>query len=929
MTARRAENLQESSQYTDETNDAAKLQQTINTTGFTAEGIAAITSALQSENAALANNNELAEENALIAARVSDSTDKLNNDLSDEFELISSLNDGTDQSAKYSKEYSNAIAKVTDAVSEMVGVDVDSDFVLEHLDDIEKAADGDVDALAELTYAAGQTLPSTWADASASSIEKLQAAAADVENGFQLEADVELNDEEFIAQLNSMLQAGEMSADQLKEYLNGIGYDLSPDVEYKTVTTKTSYDLSTTILGKKVEATMDMEKSMEVPIIKKGDVQSLGGGGLSAGSRGGSAGGSKSSGSGGGGGSSSKEEPWENPFDKLYNLDKKIEKEVRQISKLEHKREVDLRDSATTIQDLVANSTERIKVLNQEISDAKSYIASRQSEIDSIASEYSDVSKYVWYDKSLGATQINWSAIDSVTDKDVGERIKEAEEAYNNVQDTIEDMEDKIDDAIDTLNDIEETIRDNIIDYQTKLYEAVVEAAQRQIDRLSNINDSVNDANSKLMDAIDKSLAKDRQERSNKETEEDLADKQARLEYLRQDTSGANALEIKQLEEELADAQQDYTDSLIDQRLEEISEANDAAAQQREEQISLLQSIHDWQKDYGGYDSTFWTEVYRLQDEAYANNPSMGWSQEIEDLLTENEALGMSYREWEKWLEEAKNIAKEGTEALDRTKQTLTSDYTWTKIGEAITTQNRTSGYKTYQDTVKSDVYQGTATRTTTVSGARSDNAEDKKILSSETLTKTENRNGQTLSSKLIADNTPTGPSDDEIAHMIAGNIWIYGTWGNGNTRKTRITNRYGSGMYSKVQGYLNAYAYNGTLYREWKNGANFKAYHYATGGLADFTGPAWLDGTPAKPEIVLNAKDSANFIQLKEILSDALKGGSDNSNAARGDNYYDINVNVDTLSSDYDVEQVAKQIKKMIVNDSTYRNVNAINRLR
>ena len=588
-----------------------------------------------------------------------------------------------------------------------------------------------------------------------------------------------------------------------------------------------------------------------------------------------------------------------------------------------------MRDSATTIQDLVANSTERIKTLNQEISDAKSYIASRQSEIDSIASKYSDVSKYVWYDKSLGATQINWSAIDSVTDKDVGERIKEAEEAYNNVQDTIEGMEDKIDDAIDTLNDIEETIRDNIIDYQTKLYEAVVEAAQRQIDRLSNINDSVNDANSKLMEAIDKSLAKDRQERSNKETEEDLADKQARLDYLRQDTSGANALEIKQLEEELADAQQDYTDSLIDQRLEEISEANDAAAQQREEQIDLLQSIHDWQKDYGGYDSTFWTEVYRLQDEAYANNPSMGWSQEIEDLLTENEALGMSYREWEKWLQEAKNIAKEGTEALDRTKQTLTSDYTWTKIGEAITTKNRTSGYKTYQDTVKSDVYQGTATRTTTVSGARSDNAEDKKILSSETVTKTENRNGKTLSSKLIADNTPTGPSDDEIAHMIAGNIWIYGTWGNGNTRKKRITDRYGSGMYDKVQGYLNAYAYNGTLYREWQNGANFKAYHYATGGLADFTGPAWLDGTPAKPEIVLNAKDSANFIQLKEILSDALKGSSDSSNTARGDNYYDINVNVDTLSSDYDVEQVAKQIKKMIVNDSTYRNVNAINRLR
>ena len=44
------------------------------------------------------------------------------------------------------------------------------------------------------------------------------------------------------------------------------------------------------------------------------------------------------------------------------------------------------------------------------------------------------------------------------------------------------------------------------------------------------------------------SLDKMRQERDNQETEDELADKQRRLAYLKQDTSGANALEIKQLE---------------------------------------------------------------------------------------------------------------------------------------------------------------------------------------------------------------------------------------------------------------------------------------------------------------------------------------------------------------------------------------------
>jgi hypothetical protein len=42
----------------------------------------------------------------------------------------------------------------------------------------------------------------------------------------------------------------------------------------------------------------------------------------------------------------------------------------------------------------------------------------------------------------------------------------------------------------------------------------------------------------------------------------------------------------------------------------------------------------------------------------------------------------------------------------------------------------------------------------------------------------------------------------------------------------------------------------------ESKKGArNYTKYGFKTGGLADFTGPAWLDGTPSKPEYILNAK--------------------------------------------------------------------------
>lgn len=42
----------------------------------------------------------------------------------------------------------------------------------------------------------------------------------------------------------------------------------------------------------------------------------------------------------------------------------------------------------------------------------------------------------------------------------------------------------------------------------------------------------------------------------------------------------------------------------------------------------------------------------------------------------------------------------------------------------------------------------------------------------------------------------------------------------------------------------------------------------YKTGGLVNETGFAWLDGTKESPEMVLNAKDTENFIALRDALS-------------------------------------------------------------
>jgi hypothetical protein len=102
--------------------------------------------------------------------------------------------------------------------------------------------------------------------------------------------------------------------------------------------------------------------------------------------------------------------------------------------------------------------------------------------------------------------------------------------------------------------------------------------------------------------------------------------------------------------------------------------------------------------------------------------------------------------------------------------------------------------------------------------------------------------------------------------------------------------------------------------------------YKYKTGGLADFTGPAWLDGTRSRPEYVLNADQTERFFSLIDVLE---KYDANDTKKSSGDNYFEIEINVEKLENDYDVEQVANKIRKMIYEDAMYRNVNAINNMR
>ena len=178
-----------------------------------------------------------------------------------------------------------------------------------------------------------------------------------------------------------------------------------------------------------------------------------------------------------------------------------------------------------------------------------------------------------------------------------------------------------------------------------------------------------------------------------------------------------------------------------------------------------------------------------------------------------------------------------------------------------------------------------------------SDNQANQTVSSATPSTKTDTSAKSPTSNK-TEDKKPTKkPSkktkfNDDIKRGVAAAIWIYGSksgWGNDPDRKKRLIAKFGASNADAVQKYINAHANNGDLYDYWvKTGkSKLSQYYYSAfkkGGLADYTGVAWLDGSPTEPEMVLNPEDTQNFIALKDAMRSIADGNNPLSKLFGGD---------------------------------------------
>lgn len=632
--------------------------------------------------------------------------------------------------------------------------------------------------------------------------------------------------------------------------------------------------------------------------------------------------------SSGSSGSDKKDSTWENPYDKLYNLTEQINEALRQREKLEREYDRILERRGSTFGELRKNYNSQLNSLKEEIRLQEQLRAGRLDQLNNLASEtYKGqdsegneliksfaswgVTKYANYNPNTGLLKIDWDAIDRVKDENTGGAIEAYISRLEELQTQIEDIDTQIEDFEDRMIELQKEGMQDYLDFEQKVYDAIVNEQQELIDNFQSLSNELADSNKEILDSIQESIDLQRQIRDNTKTEEDLNEKEARLAYLRRDTSNANLLEIKQLEDELADNRQDYEDSLIDQQLERLSKQNDDAQTAREKQIELMQA----QLDYSEKNGEFWNQAYDYITTGFKANGDLDQASNLWNLLQKDEGWkGMSKFGQLNWQEEISKAILAASQGYANWNM-----YKAEKVDKALTTgdgKNLTFDGKNWKDS-GGNIY----------NGVDFDSTKGQFTYSNMTAAQKPSTSGSGSSGS----GGSTAPVGVGSRVRVDSSTPIYSdSYGRGGGRQY-----YSNDPIYNVIGENNGYF----LVRHHKLGAGYTGWFkksdvkaYKKGGLADFTGPAWLDGTKSNPELILNARDTENFIALKDILGSLMKDGTfKNSNATNsvGDMYFDIDINVDEIGSDYDVEQVSKKVKEDIKNDAMYRNVNLLNFIR
>lgn len=567
---------------------------------------------------------------------------------------------------------------------------------------------------------------------------------------------------------------------------------------------------------------------------------------------------------------------------------------------------------------------------------------------------------------------------------DIKDLLEEQVSNYNKYRDELLKSEDNVRKAEKELQEQRKTALNNYAAMETEIAEALKAQYQEEVDALKNKYDAMKDADDDYLDALQDAIDKQRQLRDKENKYEDLAQKEKKLSLMQRDTSGANELETRQLEKEVQQDRESLLDEAIDEIIDGLSELYESQQELRDSEMELKEALLD--------NTLYWnTQAESLAGsfesaEDYAQFLS-GLSEEYSMMTLAQQQVklqeyGETYTAASEYMamQAMDNASEIGNFIVDT--MTITGEEVGTIVAETAETFS-TEVIRSYNETTAA-FEEDMRKAEESIDSAK--DALQEAINKLNECAAAANTAAQALRDAQVAqssgggdlgyednfggvESTYIGPANGQLVDWVnlkdtmdgmAYSINSNGSVENGtiafgaNSSTTHgqlasyIQKLYRGNELEELQKVTTALGLSTTdgnsstplnsyqLYNKIKerliaaDATLTSVFKYKEGGLVNYTGPAWVDGSPERPEAFLNSEDTARIGEAAKILADIPWMDRDTDNASvvtnnGGDVSVEINLNIDHISSDTDIDEMIQRVKDEIVDVARPEGTNVI----
>lgn len=514
--------------------------------------------------------------------------------------------------------------------------------------------------------------------------------------------------------------------------------------------------------------------------------------------------------------------------------------------------------------------------------------------------------------------------------------------AYETARKKVRDYTKELQQDMKAIDDYYDKLNDNVVSLQDKLIESFEAIEKRDLELLKETYDAKIEAQDNYLNAVQEAVNKEREIREQRRSEEELQLNEKKLTLLQMDSSGVYAREIASLQAEIRDQTQDITDAAVDDYIQQMSDRNEASQEAMQSELEYRKAYMDTQEAREaravaankaiseGYNACI--SILQSADEKYASYTAekqlqlrQEWDKTITNGIAGNAALQSSVSMVGTQIDLAKSSEEGFAQAVSVYSQNMVADNGAVQgsveaiktsyvslasyLPDVTTAQNNlTQAMKDYASAAGVAETAANKAKTAADSAAKSINY----VNTLNSVKAQGSSNGIEFPLKVTTVN--------KTAYIKKGGKWYKFE----DYNATSGTIRSGAQQYNSEVGPVGNLTVH-TIKTEEELDKQIKFWinnkvPFAKGGLVDYTGPAWVDGTKTNPEAFLSAADTSNIAALTKVLSTVIAPISDqNLNSVQNaeQNIYEIHIEVDNISNDYDVDDMVNRVTQRIATAS------------